>query len=214
MKLKIGLIVAFAIVAMAQLLVPTLMISRQSAIARSGNEFKFKIRQNRMGATIQGNFISFQFEADLFRVADAKEWERNQAVYVTFDKDSLGFARVRNVTKEKPLDSKDWVRAKAFLIIRDSTKNKEARERNLNNLRGRSLFNYIDYSYLKLNYPFSKYHIQDTNTKEWAKAFSAKMRDSLSTVTLSVKIIENEFLSEELKLDSVSFRDFVKGQKQ
>jgi hypothetical protein len=203
MKLKIWLIVAFAIVAIAQLFVPYKMISRQAEIAQTGNEFKFKIRHNRWGATIRGNFISLQFDADKFKIKDKKDWENSQSVFVTFDKDSLGFARVHNVTKEKPLDSKDWVKARAILMIRDSTSNKRARARNL--------INYIDYSYLQLNYPFDKYNIEDTNAKGVGISLSEKMRDSLCNFTLDVKILENKFLAGDLKLDSVTFREFVKG---
>lgn len=206
MKLKTWLIVAFALVALAQLFVPYKMISSQAEIAQTGNEFKFKIRHNRWGATIRGNFILLQFEADKFKIKDKKEWENNQSVYVTFDKDSLGFARVHTVTKEKPLDSKDWVKARAFLNIRDSTNNKRA--------RARSLINYIDYSYLQLNYPFSKYYVEDTNTIGVERTLSEKMGDSLCNFTLDVKIREDQFLAGDLKLDSVSFRDFVKGLKK
>ena len=206
MKFKIGLIAAFAIVAVAQLLVPSLMISRQADIAKTGNEFKFKIRHNGRGSSIQGNFIWFQFEADKFKVEDKKEWENGQSVYVVFDKDSLGFARVKDVTQERPLNNYDWVKARAFLNVRDSVSARRA--------KARKLINYIDYSYLQLNYPFGNYYLQDANLQEVEKNFSDKMSDSSCTITLPVKIRENQFLAGELKLDSVSFKDFVKGLKK
>jgi len=206
MKLKIVLIVAFAIVAMAQLLVPTLMISRQVDIAMTGNEFKFKVRHNGRGATIRGNFIWLQFEADKFKIEDKKDWENSQSVFVTFDKDSLGFAKVKEVTKEKPQNSNDWVKAKALLNVRDSTRNKSA--------RFRSFTNYVDYSYLQLNYPFNNYIIEDTSSKDLGRNINKAMNDTLRSITLTVKIRENQFLAGDLKLDSVSFKDFVKGLKQ
>ncbi len=203
MKLKIVLVVAFAIVAIAQLSVPSLMIRRQADIALTGNEFKFKIRHNGRGASIRGNYVWLQFEANRFIIEDKKEWENGQTVFVTFGTDSDGFARVKDVTKEKPLKSKDWVKVRAFLNIRDSTSNKKARARNI--------INYIDYSYLQLNYPFSNYFIEDSNLKNVEKSFSEKMGDSLCTISLKVKIRENQFLSGDLMLDSVSFKDFAKG---
>ena len=205
MKLKIVLIVAFAIVAMAQLLVPTLMISRQVSIAMTGNEFKFKVRHNGRGVSIRGNFIWLQFEADKFKIEDKKDWENSQSVFVTFDKDSLGFAKVKEVTKEKPQNSNDWIKAKAFLNVRDSTINKRT--------SSRSFINYIDYNYLQLNYPFNNYMIEDTDSKDLRSNINKAMNDTLRNITLSVKIRENQFLAGDLKFDSVSFKNFVKGFK-
>ena len=205
MKFKIVLIVVFAIVAMAQLLVPTLMISRQVDFAMTGNEFKFKVRHNSRGTSIRGNFIWLQFEADKFKIEDKKDWENSQSVFVTFDKDSLGFAKVKEVTREKPQNSNDWVKAKALLNVRDSTSNKIA--------RSRSFINYIDYSYLQLNYPFNNYIIEDTGSKDLVRNINKAMNDTLHSITLTVKIRENQFLAGDLKLDSVSFKDFVKGLK-
>lgn len=203
MKLKIVLIAAFAIVATAQLLVPLMMISHQAAIALTGKEFIFKIKHNSRGASIRGNYIWLQFEADKFKIEDKKDWENSQSVFVTFDKDSLGFAQVKNVTKEMPLGSKDWVKAKAFLNIRDSTSNKRA--------RARGFINNIDYSYLQLTYPFSNYIVEDLSMKDLQRNITKKMNDTLCDITISVKIRENQFLVGDLKLDSLNFKDFVKG---
>lgn len=203
MKHKNLLIAAFALVALAQLLVPYRMISHQANFALSGNEFKFKVRHNSTGYSIRGNYLWLRFDADKFKVYDRKEWENSQRVFVTFNKDSLGFAQIQTVSKEKPADSKSWVKARAFLQFKDSIGN--------DSLKVRPPVHYKDSCFLQLTYPFSNYYIGDTEAGEEGKEFLDKMNNSGSCITLQVYIRENQFLAGELMVDSVSFREFVKG---
>ncbi len=177
--------VAFAVVAMAQLFVPGWMISTMADIAKTGNEFVFKVRHNRTGASLNGNYVWLNFEANKFKVADKKEWDNNQGVFVIFDKDSQGFARVHAVSKVKPVDSRDWVKARAFLNNKDS-------------------------SFLRLNYPFSNFYVPDVSTREAEKKFNETINDSTRTITLKINIRENQFLAGELMVDSMKYSEFVK----
>ena len=181
--------VAFAVVAMAQLFVPGWMISTMADIAKTGNEFVFKVRHNRAGASLNGNYVWLSFEANKFKVADKKAWDNNQGVFVIFAKDSSGFARVQSVTKEKPVTSKDWVKARAFLNNKDS-------------------------SFLRLNYPFSNYYVPDVSTREAERIFNETINDSTRTITLKINIRENQFLAGELMVDSMKYSEFVKGGKR
>ena len=73
------LFVAFAVVAMAQLIVPGWMISTMADIAKTGNEFVFKVRHNRAGASLNGNYVWLSFEANKFKVADKRSGTTTRA---------------------------------------------------------------------------------------------------------------------------------------
>jgi uncharacterized membrane-anchored protein len=189
MKHKSLLIAAFALVAMAQLLVPTLMISYKADYALKGKEFIFKIRHNRIGSSLRGNYLWLQFEADKFKVEDKSDWENSQRVFVTFGKDSVGYAKILNLTKEEPQNSQDWIKVRAFTSRLDS-------------------------SSLRITYPFGNYYIPDGDKKEVQSLFNQVISDSLKTISLKVHVKENQFLAGELMLDSVSFSDVLKGFRQ
>jgi hypothetical protein len=192
MKHKALLLSAYVLVALAQLFVPYQMISKEADYALSGREFQFRIRHNRTdgyrggysGSTVQGKFIWLQFEENQFRVSDRKEWELGQTVYVTFTTDSMGYAAVRDVTKTRPATS-DWVKAKAFMNNRDTT-------------------------ILSLVYPFNNYYIEDKDTRDIDTAFTRKMNDPVSSICLKVNIKENQFIVNDLMVDSLTFKEFVK----
>jgi hypothetical protein len=185
MKRNKLLFVAFAMVAMAQLFVPGWMISTMADIAKTGNVFNFKVNHNRAGASLQGSYIWLNFEANKYNV-DKKQWDNNQNVFVIFENDSQGFARIKSVTKEKPVGNHDWVKAMAYLTRKDS-------------------------SFLRLTYPFSNYYVPNANTREAEKAFNKAMNDTLKTVTLKINIRENQFLAGDLMVDSTKIGEFLKG---
>ena len=175
----------FALAVIAQLFVPCLMISSKADIALTGKEFRFKVVNNHAGTSINGNYLWFRFVEDKYKVANKKEWERSQAVYVRFDTDTLGFARIQSVSKHQPADSFDWVKARAFLNFKDSTA-------------------------LQLLYPFNNYYVENANLKEIEEMASNKLNDSTRVISLKVRIRENQFIVRDLMVDGVSFKDFVK----
>lgn len=193
MNRKRLLLIAFILVALAQLCVPYQMISEQAYFANTGNEFRFKVMNNHSGSfrrgntgtSIQGRYIRLMFEEDKFKVTDQKAVDYTQPFYVLFSKDSLGFAKIQLVTNTMPEFSSDWVKARGWTYPKDS-------------------------SFLHLNYPFNNYYIEDLIDKNVESKLSEKLNDSLSVILLKVKIKENKFIVSDLMMDGVSFKDFVK----
>jgi len=209
MKPKILLITAFALVAIAQLLVPYRMIRSQADFALSGSEFSFKVRHGGPGYSIRGNYLWLRFEQDRFKVTDKKAWENSQSVFVTFGKDTAGFAMIQDVSKEKPENNRNWVKARAFLQFRDSVRQFRDSVRR-DSARFRPPVYYTDSVYLQLTYPFHNFYIGDGNTKEQERDFLQKLNKRQSLITLRVHIRENQFLVDELMVDSVSSRNYLK----
>ena len=193
MNQKRLLLIAFILVALAQLFVPYRMISNQAYFANAGNEFRFKVMSNHSGSfrigntgtSIQGRYIRLMFEEDKFKVSDQNAVDYTRPLYVLFSKDSMGFAKIQSVTKTEPEFSSDWVKARGWTYPKDS-------------------------SFLHLNYPFNNYYIEDLIDKNVESKLSEKLNDSLSVISLNVKIKENKFIVSDLMINDVSFKDFVK----
>lgn len=185
--------VLFVLVALAQLFLPYKLIRTQAEETLKGNTFNFRIRHIRPDAfergntrsSIQGKYVWLQFEQNRFKPSDMEEWRSNRPVYVTFEKDSLGFAKIRSVLRSKPHDTGNYVKARAWTDTRDSTA-------------------------LILMYPFRNYYLADKNTEDIDLELTKKLKDTLTTNYLVVKIRDNQYLASDLVIDSLSFRDFVK----
>ena len=192
MKPKKLLFSAFILVCLAQLFVPWQMIRQQPNFAAPGAEFKFKIDSklnegsNHTGASIRGKFIWLEFEQARLKITDKKVWEPDEGVFVLFTRDSLGFAKIESVTKTKPVNNVDWVRARVWINWRDTTT-------------------------LHINYPFNQYYIKDTNPNDVETIIKNGLNDSLKFNYLSVKIRENQFQVEDLIINEVSFKEMMKN---
>ena len=182
--------IAFILVALAQLFVPWQMISKQAGIAGTGTEFKFKTglkanRENNLtGSSLRGKYIWLQFAEDHIKITDKKEWQVNQSAYVLFSRDSAGFAKIKSVTKLKPINSSDWVRARVMLNRKDSTS-------------------------IRIIYPFNNYYIEDTDQKDIDSIIKKELNDSLKINYLKVRIKENQFLVSDLMINGVPFKKLV-----
>ncbi|HEY5556944.1 hypothetical protein [Acetobacterium sp.] len=109
MKPKTLFLIAFIVVALAQLFVPYQMISKQAGYAETGSEFKFKTGNrvnpdfNGIGSDLSGKFIWLKFKEDHIKIADKKDWENIRNAYVEFTTDSAGFAKILSVAITKPI---------------------------------------------------------------------------------------------------------------
>ena len=195
MKTKKLIFGAFIIVAIAQLFVPWQMISQQPKLAETGVEFKFKIDSkaksdnNWTGASIRGKYIWLKFEEGQIKIANKKEWEQIQSAYVIFTKDSLGFAKIETVTKTRPPNSIEWVRARTWVHWKDTTS-------------------------LHLEYPFNMYYFKDTNPRDVEAILKKGLNDSLKVNYLDIKIRENQFFVNDLNIDGISFKEMMDKVKK
>jgi hypothetical protein len=78
-------------------------------------------------------------------------------------------------------------------------------------VKARVFINNRDTNLLHLNYNFNIYDIEDKDISAVDSAFTRKMNDSASTICLKIKVKENQFSVNDLVVDSLSFKDFVKG---
>lgn len=196
MNRKSLLLTVFILVAVAQLLVPKYMISNLAGFAQTGKEFKFKIRHQRtdspargnIGTTMEGRFIWLQFEENRYKGEDTRNLNLSRAVYVVLSSDSLGFAKIQSITQNKPATSSDWLKVRAYKNFRDS-----------------------DTSSLVVNFPFNNYYIEDKDIKDTEERLTRKLKDQESLICLNIFIKENHFRIDDLFVDGMSFKDFVKN---
>jgi len=196
MNRKILLLTVFILVAVAQLLVPKHMISNLSGFAKTGTEFKFKIRHQRSdspeignsGSSIQGRFIWLQFEESRYRGADTANLNLSRPIYVLLSSDSLGFAKIQSVMQNKPQTGSDWLKVRAYKNSSDADSNS-----------------------LTINFPFNNYIIEDKDIKDTELGLTRKLKGPQSLIYLKVNIKENKYLVNDLVIDGLSFKDFVKS---
>ncbi len=104
------LFLIFLLVVLAQLYIPASMIFQQENIIASGKAYKFKTQPVDPSDPYRGKYIYLNFEMNSLATTDST-WISQEDVFVTFVKDSLGFATAKSISRSNP-NSGDYVKVK------------------------------------------------------------------------------------------------------
>lgn len=100
----------FLVVVIFQLMTPVKMIYNQENVLKLGKSYKFLTQPLDPNDPFRGKFIRMNYEISTYKTKDSV-WNRGQEIYV-YLKDSLGYAKLDTITKEKLNISQDYIKAK------------------------------------------------------------------------------------------------------
>jgi len=184
MKYKYGILAFFMVMVLAQLFVPAKMIWDREDIIKTGKLYKFKTRPVDPNDPFRGKYITLNYDANTYEVTDFSEWQRNEEVYVEFDTDKYGFAKIKSVYKEKPTDIDVYLKTKV---------------------------NYIStYNKLTFDYPFDRYYMEESKAYEAEKTYAEVQRDTTKTTYALVHIKKGGAVLTDVLINEVSIREIVK----
>ncbi|QAA80746.1 hypothetical protein EI546_02930 [Aequorivita sp. H23M31] len=184
------LITAFIVVAMVQLLVPAKMIWDKENILKTGKEFKFEVAPVDPTDLFRGKYIILQFKENSFPVKSTEEWLEAKEVYVILKPDSEGFAKIQSISKVKPDDNKDYVKAKVDYLSGMYSKN------------------------ITISYPFHKFYMEETKAPEAEWAYHESARDSTQNVYALVAIKKGEAVIKNVFIDGIPIKEVVERNRE
>src|SRR5688572_32254351 len=82
----------FAIMCLAQWIVPGKMVYDSENTISAGTLYKFKTAPIDPSDPFRGKYITLSFQENFVNFTDSAEWQRGQEIFVTFTTDSAGFA--------------------------------------------------------------------------------------------------------------------------
>jgi len=92
----------FALMCLAQWLVPGKMIYDSEHVIASGILFKFKTQPIDPSDPFRGKYITLSFDATSLITGDTVTWESGETIFVSFTTDSAGFAKAISISREAP----------------------------------------------------------------------------------------------------------------
>ena len=109
------IIVLFAVMCLAQWIVPAKMVYDSEHTILAGTLYKFKTAPIDPSDPFRGKYITLNFQDSFFQFADSAEWQTGQEIFVTFTTDSAGFAVADRVYHTKP-ESESYLRTSVDYI--------------------------------------------------------------------------------------------------
>lgn len=179
------LIIAFAITAVLQVFAPLKMIYDSEATERHGAEYKFRTAPIDPSDPFRGKYITLSFDLDITSVPTKDTtWLRNEPIYASLTKDSLGFAKIANVSREKPKDNADYIATT------------------------------VGYYYgqdLHINLPFDRFYMEEGKAYDAEVAYRNFNRDSITTkpTYALVAVKDGNAVLKNVIIDDMPIKDYV-----
>lgn len=167
----------------AQLFVPGKMIYDHEAILNSGKVFKFKTAPVDPSDPVRGKYITLQFEANRFYTTRNAAWYSNQEVFATLDVDKDGFAKIANVSSSQP-ESGDYIKTNI------------------------DYYQNSDSAFIALNFPFTKFYMEESKAAPAEKAYFDAARDTTSVTYAKVSVLNGRAVISNVFIKDVPLVDF------
>jgi len=183
-------IIIFIVVVLMQLFIPAQMILNQESILKTGKAYKFKTQPVDPSDPFKGKYINLNYDINSFKTNDSL-WEQNEPIYVYLETDSLGYAKIDDVSKDVLFENKnDYVRVKTGY--------------------------YDNYSKnLIIQFPFNKYYMEETKAYDAEVAVRNRQRDSMPNNTFAlVYVKDGEAVLSDVIIDDISIKDYVEKEQK
>lgn len=166
----------FVVVVLAQLFVPAQMILDQEHVIASGTAYKFRTQPIDPSDPFKGKYIRLNYEMNSAFSTDST-LTRGQTIFIRLKTDSLGFAMVKEVSKDNP-ENGDYLKAKVDWY---------------NNHEHKVLF----------RLPFNEFYMNEAKAYDAELAHINAQRDSLPNNTYALVYVYQE----KAVLDNVFIND-------
>lgn len=191
MRNKAIILISFLLMVGAQWYIPYQMIQDQSTTLSTGNMYKFKIAPVDPEDPFRGKFLRLNFQDNEIKVAPEPFWQAGESVFVQFGKDSLGFARIVNLTTTEPDRSQsDYLKT------------------TIQNVYG------TDSLTVFVEYPFDRYYINERMAEPLEKILAENLLDTTSLNYVTVRIRSGQAVLEEVYIDEISIPEWYRKMKE
>jgi uncharacterized membrane-anchored protein len=188
MNKKYILLALFVVLVATQLYVPASMIMDQEDILAAGKTFRFRTAPVDPNDPFRGKYITLNFSDNTLDIPDSTGLISHQVVYVMLGEDENGFAIIREVLSDPPMDGVAFVKAELGWIN-----------------------NYDDTTTLFINYPFDRFYLEESKAPIAEELYVDSQQDSLKTTWAIVKIKDGNAVLEDVMIDGVSIVEIVRN---
>ena len=192
MKSKLHLFIwpLFILMALAQWAVPVQMIMKKDLVLREGIRYKFLVQPIDPNDPFRGKFIVLNFRDNYLKVPAKKDTRNNNdKVFITFQPDKNGYAKIREISSTKPgrddyLESEIWYMSQE----KDST----------------SIF---------IEYPFNKFYMEEYKAPEAERVFIERLPDSSQKAYALVSILKGDAVINDVFINDSSIQQVLRSRK-
>ena len=186
--MKYLLLSAFAIMALAQWIVPASMIRDKQEVLKKGQAWLFKTEPVDPTNPFVGKYIRLNFEVSQYFDSTSQGFQTGEDVFVLLSRDTLGYAKVAGLSKSKPVNTEAFVQASIDYVYADSD----------------SLYNF------RISYPFNEFYMEESKAPKAEKLYNEVNRQDTLTTAARVKIWKGDAVTEDVLIDNKPISSYLK----
>jgi uncharacterized membrane-anchored protein len=188
--MKKTLLVIFLLLVIIQWFVPAQMIWQKEAVLINGTEYKFRTEPIDPNDPFIGKYIVLNFKTQRYTVPAKQPLNTNDEIYVTFKKDSQGFAEIDRITDKIP-SRNDYL--KTYASTTETEKDSIA---------------------IFIEYPFTRFYMEESKAPEAEILYGSANRDAASKVYALVALHKGEAAIKNVFVNDTSITQMVKRNIQ
>lgn len=184
------LLTAFTLVALVQLYVPAKMIWDSEDVLNTGTEFKFKTAPIDPNDPFRGKYITLSYDENTVEVPNEQDWVIGESIYVSLITGKDGFAKILLISKTKPTDNQDFIKAKVMFVTENGS-NK-----------------------LTIDYPFDTYYMEESKAYDAELTYRRSQRDTSKITYALINIKNGDAILKDVMIDGTSIKEIVKANRK
>lgn len=168
-----------------QWFVPARMIYQKENTLRTGTAYKFRTAPVDPSDPFRGKYIVLSFENTVATVANTEDWHYGETVYVSFVRDTAGFAQIGEIRKTPPPERSDYLATEVSYVFSDSLPK------------------------IGIDFPFDTYYMEESKALPAELLYRDSQRDSTSITYALVRLKNGDAVLEDVLIDGEPIRDRV-----
>lgn len=178
------LFVIFLIVVIVQLFVPAKIIYDSEDILADGKEFKFRTAPIDPIDPLRGKYIFLQFKENSINVNNSNDWANGETIFVSFENDENGFAKIKSIHKEKPEATIDFVKSKITMVFQNK---------------------------VTVIYPFDRYYMEETKAGKAEIIYNNSIIDTNKITYALVSVKNGNAIIKNIYIDEIPITEYIKN---
>ena len=188
MMLKSFIWPGFVLLLLAQWAIPLQTIFQKNKVLSKGISYKFETAPVDPTNPFIGKYIMLNFKENSLKLSDVKGFTYDTKVYVQFSKVDKGFASISSIALTKPATN-DYL---------ETTVNYISEEKD-----GSTIF---------LNYPFTKYYMEESKAPKAERIYSERTADTTLKTYALIKIYNGDAIIKDVYINDSLINDVINAR--
>lgn len=183
-------IAGFVVMVAAQWYAPLSLVWDSEKVVDQGVEYRFKTAPVDPSDPFRGKYITLNFDAETYYPTDTTEAHlpENVDIYAILTRDSLGFAKILQLSEDRPIPGLDYFTTSIYYVYRDVDNN----------------------PVVNLRFPFTRFYLEESKASEAEKLYWSTNRDTTEVCYAKVSVHEGNTTLTDVMIGDRRIVDIVR----